>query len=55
VQFKFTVSKNIHSWFIKPPKSGECVSDIGESSFTEESRGATVKKKKKSVKKCQIS
>jgi hypothetical protein len=46
VQFKFTVSKNMDSWFIKQPKSGKLASDIGANSSTEESHGSpTVTKK----------
>jgi hypothetical protein len=48
VEFKFIVSKNTDSWFIKEPKSSQRVSDIGASSSTEESHcSPAVKKSKK--------
>jgi hypothetical protein len=46
MQFKFTVSKNMNSWFIKQPISGECASDISASSSTEESHDSPALKKK---------
>jgi hypothetical protein len=45
VQFKFTVSKNVYSLFIKQPKSGEHVSDIGASNSAEESHGSLAVRK----------
>jgi hypothetical protein len=45
VQFKFTVSKDINSWFIKQSISDKSVSDIGASSSTEESHGSPAIKK----------
>jgi hypothetical protein len=35
VQFNFTANVNMDPWFIKQPKSGGRVSDIGASSSTE--------------------
>jgi hypothetical protein len=45
VQFKFTVSKNIDSWFIKQPKNGRRENDIGASSSVEINQGSPAARK----------
>jgi hypothetical protein len=50
VQFKFSVSENMDSWFIEQPKSGGHVCDIIASSSTEESHGPAAGKRMKGEK-----